>query len=304
MKLKILGLVLSTIFILASCNDGEVDGLKDHALVSFKLVDAPDSYDAILIDLVGLEYKIEVKEDTEGEDSETEGEETEDDDSEEESESGRIAHDHPEKDCDDEGEWITLDVEPQVIDILQLQNGAEALLAQTEIEAGDLKEVRLILGDNNKIVVDGDTLDLKVPSGASSGLKIKVHSDIEAGELYDVVIDFMACKSIVKKGNGEYILKPVIRAKLVHDDDPYGSISGIVTPQEGLSTFVHAINMDDDTLSTQPEEDGTYLIELLLPGTYTVVVEPNDESGFEDVTIEGVEVIEEETTEVETVTFE
>ncbi len=294
MKLRFIGPILSLLLFLAACNEGDITG-KETAHVNFKLVDHPVSYDAVLIDVVGLEYRLEVDDD----DDEIEDEEENENEGEEDD---RMLGDDHDDDEDDEGMWIVVDIEPQVYDILQLQNGAEALLAETRIEAGELEEIRVILGDNNKIVIDGDTLDLKVPSGSSSGLKIKVDAEIEAGEFYDVVIDFVASKSIVKKGNGKYILKPVIKVKLVHDEDPYGSISGLISPSD-LNVMVHAINADEDTASTQPEE-GAYLINLLLPGSYTVVVETEGGSGFSDVTIPDVIVNEEEITELEIVSFE
>lgn len=290
MRLNI-GIFIIAIFILSGCNEGEnPGGLKETAYVKFKLVDDPIPYDAVLIDVVGLEYKIEIDDDGDDDNG------TDDDGND----SGRI-----DDDDDDDGEWVIVDIEPMVYDILQLQNGAEALLADTEIEAGELEEIRLILGENNKVVVDGDTMDLVVPSGSASGLKVKVddEDDIEPGEFYDVVIDFVASKSIVKTGNGKYLLKPVIKVSIVHDDDPYGSISGVVTPVE-LNVMVHAINAAEDTTSTQPGDDGAYLIDLLLPGTYTVVVEPADDSGFSDFTIDNVTLVEEETTELENVNFE
>ncbi len=294
MKLRFIGPILYLLLFLAACNEGDITG-KETAHVNFKLVDHPVSYDAVLIDVVGLEYRLEVDDDDE------EIEDEEENENEGEEDDRMLGDDHDDEE-DNEGMWIVVDIEPQVYDILQLQNGAEALLAETEIQAGELEEIRVILGDNNKIVIDGDTLDLKVPSGSSSGLKIKVDAEIEAGEFYDVVIDFVASKSIVKKGNGKYILKPVIKVKLVHDEDPYGSISGLISPSD-LNVMVHAINADEDTASTQPEE-GAYLINLLLPGSYTVVVEPEDESGFSDITIPDVIVNEEEITELETVSFE
>ncbi len=299
MKLRLIGTLLSLLLLIAACNDGDnLNGLNETAYVNFKLVDHPVNYDAVLIDLIGLEYRLEVDDDSEEDDDGEEGE----DDENEENESGRLAGDDHDEEDDEKGEWIIVDIEPQVYDILQLQNGAEALLAETEIEAGELREVRLILGENNQVVVDGETFDLTIPSGSSSGLKIKVDSEIEAGEFYDVVIDFVASKSIVKTGNGKYILKPVIKVKLIKDEDPYGGISGLITPAE-LSTMVHAINAEEDTASTTPD-NGSYLIDLLLPGNYTVVIEPADESGFSDVSIENVVVTEEEITELETVNFE
>ncbi len=306
MRLQIIGLFLSAIFLLASCNDNDsMSGIKESAYVKFKLVDDPIAYDAVLIDVVGLEYKIEADDEHEDEESNSESDDEESESESEDDESGRIADDGKDKEDDDEneGEWVFVDIEPMVYDVLQLQNGAEALLADSEIPAGELKAIRLILGDNNKVVIEGDTIDLMVPSGSSSGLKVKIDAEIESGEFYDVVIDFVASKSIVKTGNGKYLLKPVVKVTLVQDDDPYGSISGVITPVDLISE-VHAINASEDTISTTPQEDGTFLLDLLLPGTYSVVIEPADDSGFSDFTLEDVVVKEEEITELENVNFE
>lgn len=75
-----------------------------------------------------------------------------------------------------------------------------------------LKEMRLILGPNNTIMVDSVLHDLETPSAEQSGLKIKVDKNLSL-TLDSLTIDFDAKQSIVETGNGKFILKPVIRVK-------------------------------------------------------------------------------------------
>lgn len=290
MKLRLFGILLAAILVVASCENAEdpaQNNIGEPANVQFKLIDNPIQYDAVLIDIQGLEYKL----DTADEDNEGEGNEEEEDDS-----SGRISD-------DDEGGWNVVEIEPMVYDLLELNNGAQALLAEVEVEAGELQGVRVILGSDNKVVVDGDTIDLTVPSGSKSGLKVKVKSDLEGGEDYEVVVDFDAQKSIVHTGSDKYLLKPVIRVSIINPEDELGGISGVVFP-ETLSSIVYAINEDEDSVSTIPESNGSYLIDMLEEDNYSVVAVPDETSEFSAITISPVEVLEGQITELDTIKFE
>jgi hypothetical protein len=68
---------------------------------------------------------------------------------------------------------------------------------------------------------------LKVPSGPETGLKL-VHSfTVGDGEIKELVLDFDACRSVIKAGNsGMYILKPTI--KVIEPEDKV-DIEGRVT---------------------------------------------------------------------------
>ena len=98
-----------------------------------------------------------------------------------------------------------------IYDILELANGLDTLLCKVLLPEGKISQVRLLLGSNNTIVVDGVTNDIKVPSGSQSGLKLNLHQTLNANTSYTIWLDFDACKSVVVKGNGTYSLKPVIR---------------------------------------------------------------------------------------------
>ena len=102
---------------------------------------------------------------------------------------------------------------PGVYNLLQFTNGNTLLLIGPTLAApGTISELRLILGDNNSIVVDGILCELKTPSGQSSGYKIKMGSQpMSPGVIYSIVLDFDVSKSVHPTGSGKYILNPVVR---------------------------------------------------------------------------------------------
>lgn len=116
-----------------------------------------------------------------------------------------------EPDEEGDGEWITLPVEEGEINLLDLIE-ADTLLASAELDEGFYSEIRLILGNENNIVVDGETHSLKVPSGQQSGFKIKLGEPLHSGEILDLTIEFDAEKSVKVTGNGQYMLQPVLNA--------------------------------------------------------------------------------------------
>ena len=124
------------------------------------------------------------------------------------------------------GELVELETNAGVYNLLDLQNGVEELIASSAIELDEIRQIRLILGDNNTIVAGSDTFDLKVPSGSESGLKIKVCLDLEDLSFFELLLDFDAEASIHCTEDGAYILKPVIKvmnpeAKCDDDDNDY-----------------------------------------------------------------------------------
>ncbi len=203
---------------------------------------------------------------------------------------------------EDEKGWKSLKgFKSSIYDVLKLTNGEEAFLGEIELPQGKLSQVRLILGENNKLRVKGQEFDLKVPSGTQSGLKLNVGASIVAGVTYKLVLDFDASKSIVKKGNKEeYNLKPVVRAQM---EAQTGAIKGVIEPKE-LNSVVYAINSKQDTISTYPNKTtGGFLVRALPTDTYKVVIIPNDLDTYNKSEVESVEVKAGEVNDVKTLTI-
>lgn len=156
-----------------------------------------------------------------------------------------------------------------VYNILNFRNGLDTLLLRNSIPAGHVQQIRLILGDNNAVVVDGTVHALSTPSAQESGLKLNLHEDFVANGAYDIWLDFDATKSIVVTGNGTYKLKPVIKA---YSAQTNGRIQGYVAPL-GVFATVYAVN-GTDTVTAIPAPDGYFMFSGLTEGTYTIMVVP------------------------------
>ncbi|WP_163323860.1 DUF4382 domain-containing protein [Draconibacterium mangrovi] len=166
-----------TVFIIAAtffvaCSDD--DNKAGTGTLKVNLTDAPAEYSKVLVDIQGLRINVNDADTT-------------------------------------EGNWMDLELDTMgQIDLLELMNGVSIQLSDDEIPAGYLSQIRLILGENNQLVIGDDTLDMDTPSAQQSGLKVNVHDSVADGETFSMMLDFDAEKSVVDKGNGSYSLKPVL----------------------------------------------------------------------------------------------
>ena len=186
--------------------------------------------------------------------------------------------------------WNSVNViTPGVYNLLNFRNGMDVLLAQAQLPAGSVSQMRLVLGSNNSLVKDGVTYPLDTPSAMQSGLKFNWHQNLEANGAYNVWIDFDAARSIVKKGNGTYALKPVIRTFSELTD---GQIKGYVLPQAAKAQ-VHVITATNDTIATALPNiaDGFYMFKGLPANTYTVSFDADSTTTYIDQNQTGVTVV-------------
>src|SRR5690606_28336029 len=78
-------------------------------------------------------------------------------------------------------EDLNLGINAGIYDLLELTAGVNVLLFDDEVPAGSISQIRLVLGEQNTIVVDGETLPLATPSAQQSGLKVQVNETLEPG---------------------------------------------------------------------------------------------------------------------------
>lgn len=189
---------------------------------------------------------------------------------------------------DDDSGWKSIDTREGIYDLLKLRNGLDTLLAEIDLPAGKISQIRLVLSDDNTVRVKNKLEDLSTPSAQQSGLKVQVHMDLQEGKRYEILLDFDAARSIVPTGPHGFNLKPVIRAIVEEqgqNQEP-GSIGGRINPVEAMPT-IYAI-LGADTVSTTANNEGEFLIQGLDGGSYRVVFIP--EEGFLQEELTDVEV--------------
>jgi len=180
------------------------------------------------------------------------------------------------------GGWseVTLDP-PRKINLLDLTNGVLESLGETTLPAGHYTQLRLVLAantgsspTNNSVVLTGAPpgaeIALTTPSAVQSGIKLINEFDVALGQRVDLVLDFDVCKSVVRRGNGSYLLKPVIKV--------------IPTVLNGINGFVDRSLLGSNVMvsaqvggtvirSTVPDTlTGAFLLARLALGNYDVVI--------------------------------
>jgi hypothetical protein len=185
---------------------------------------------------------------------------------------------------DDGTGWISLNVAKGTYNLLKLTNGLDTLLGDIELPAGRISQIRLILGNNNTVVVDGKEHALNTPSAQQSGLKLQIQQTLTEGVGYKILLDFDVARSVVQTGNGKFNLKPVIRTIV---EATSGAIKGVVDPKES-NPAVYAINGQDTVGTTYPDSVGHFLLRGIPSGNYSVHFIPA--SGFAAVTKDAVTV--------------
>lgn len=210
-----------------------------------------------------------------------------------------------------DGEALVFEfAEAKSIDLLQLQGSAsDGLLTNEVVASGSYEWIRLHVNaerdnlmDSYMEMDDGTQIELYVPSGAQTGLKLVSGFTIAAGGGADFTIDFDLRKSITNpRGMPAAILKPALR---IVDNMVVGTLTGSISSDLVLgecsdptvddgSVYVYAgagatptdiQGTESDPIATAlvHNVDGTYSYEVgfLADGEYTVAYTCN--AGIDD----------------------
>ena len=185
---------------------------------------------------------------------------------------------------DDDGGWTEIVLNPaKRIDLLSLTNGVLEELGETQLPAGTYTQLRLVLGSNgttppfaNAVVPSGTGAEvaLDTPSAQQSGLKLNTQLSVPADKVADVVLDFDACKSVVKRGNsGRYNLKPVISVTSVLSDAGLRIVGWIAPAIAASAPSVSVQASGVPVKATVPDAtSGRFVLYPVPVGTYDLVI--------------------------------
>ena len=253
---SIFGSVITMMALMLMVNCDNADSNKSvTARIQLKLVDEPGDYEQVNIEIIDIQYRS-----------------TEEDES-----------------------WQSFTPEsgyPLNVDITELIAGNSLLLTDEVVPVGLLKQVRLVLSDNNTLKIEGedDLIPLDTPSAQQSGLKLNLDKELEAGFVYSFILDWNVQKSIVKAGNsGKYILKPVIK---VNAEVNSGSISGkVVEIIEDIETpianqLIEVYTTEGDLIKdTLTNENGDFVIQGLEAGGYIIKIMKESYIAYESLEV-------------------
>jgi hypothetical protein len=261
MKKTIISIILS-IFLVLSCSesDNPVEATDGSGRLTIYLSDSPASFDSVIICISRVEVHKSGNDSTSG--------------------------------------WSVINDSSRYFDLLQLMNGASAVLGDTSLTAGKYTQIRLIVEDGSYVVDGGIRHDLIIPSGSQTGIKLNHSFTIESGKLYELLLDFNVDKSIHITGNGVYKLKPTIRVVPIVIS---GSISGKILPLDA-DPVVWTIS-GVDTVSTFTNDEGFFKLVGLLEGYYDVSISPTNPA-YQDSTITDVQVIQNQDTDLGIITLQ
>lgn len=187
---------------------------------------------------------------------------------------------------------------PQVVNILNYTSASAPLSFAGTIPAGTYAQLRFVLDTATTTIsytdangVAHNNVPLTVPSATTNGygnnsstdvgdgqgtagVKVNVALTVVAGTTYGFVVDWNALHSIVVTGGlaPQFMMKPVLVATAQATS---GAIAGTVKSQAGVAVTgaeVDAQQGGTTVNSTVTAADGTFTINALPAGSYTLVV--------------------------------
>jgi len=199
--------------------------------------------------------------------------------------------------------FTTLSTEPATFNLLELQNGVTASLAELEIPVGEYDLLRLYVDSASVTLNNGDFYEVFVPSGAETGIKVFIDPAIPVeGDLTsELLLDLDVSKSFILRDNMDspagvtgFNFKPVIRATNLSTS---GRIAGTVLDSTGNAVADAQVWAAQDTVVTNTfsDTDGTYALIGLPEGTYTASAIIHGDT----VSVSGVDVVAANETEVD-----
>ena len=195
---------------------------------------------------------------------------------------------HAKKNGNGNNSWFSVSTPnlPKTFNLYDLTNGVREEIGIADLAVGSYTQMRLMIGTkpddginilseahpyaNYVIDSDGNYQELKIPSGVQSGYKIVHGFTISANQTTELILDFLADKSVIVGGNGKWHIQPTVK---VGDTTEQSIIRGWITSDgtNGIESALVSVQKynglasdrkDEVTIqsSTITDEDGYFAI--------------------------------------------
>lgn len=264
-------MAVAVAFTITACNkstSAEPNAAGKEQL-SLYLTDGPGFFDNVYIDIRSVKVLVDTSSDTRRHDND----------------------DWDRRGADDQHKdssfvWENLNIAPGVYDILKFRNGADTLLAASNITKGSIRLIKIEIGTKNSVVKDSVSYPVYLPSNALNYILIKLKGDecerYESGKKR-LWLDFDVARSIFQGNDNRFYIRPVFHFFVVNAS---GQLSGRIRPGDAKGV-VTAFN-NTDTAYALTDREGFFKMRGLKEGTYSVYI--NVSNGYQDTTLTNVKV--------------
>lgn len=180
--------------------------------------------------------------------------------------------------------WDTLNIRAGVYNILNFRNGLDTLLGSGFIPNSSVEKVKITLGSNNYVMLNGSKTPLVIPAGMNV-ITLSVDDDVD--HLDDkhkrLWLDFDGMGSIELR-NGKLELKLHLSHFSHHNS---GELEGKIKPSAAFPVVIKAIS-GTDTLTAIPEQEGEFKIRGIKSSTTKLIITPSN--GYKDSVMNNIQI--------------
>jgi len=208
---------------------------NNKALINVLLIDAPGDFDEVWVEILGVELLTAGSRGMEN------------------------------------GDWVSLPYTSleKVVRLTDLVGGQRLLLGRKEVPAGEVSQVKLVLGDTHYFIKNGQQFPLQLVGNPEDLLTVDLEANAAVGIALDIYIDFNVAASIHPLGNGQFQLTPAIRVFTLEGTT---EVRGIVRPPAS-KPYVYAIH-EADTFATLTSVSGEFRLRGLPATPYRILIRP------------------------------
>lgn len=191
--------------------------------------------------------------------------------------------------------WLTLNATSRSVNIIELNNGKEMILAEDNApEKGRYSKLRITFGAQNQLQLAGGSANDWLNIGFSSESAHEVVIDIEDEQVdgssnHDILLDFNVALSVHQNGT-TYWIDPVITEI---EDEMTGARGRIDGSIYASVLFESQSESQGAVYHTYTSPEGDFLVRGMLDGTYDLVIEGQDEDDHQinEMTIHNVIIV-------------
>ena len=203
---------------------------------------------------------------------------------------------HAKKNGNGNNSWFSLRTPnlPKTFNLYELAYGVREQIGIADLAEGSYTQMRLMIGTmpddginilseahpyaNYVIDSDGNYQELKIPSGVQSGYKIVHGFTISANQTTELTLDFLADKSVIVGGNGNWHIQPTVK---VGNTSEQSIIRGWVTSNgtDGIQGALVSVQQYNG-LAGDPNEEVTIQASTITDedGFFSIFVSPLTDS--------------------------